>query len=180
MATLLFLGLESPSHGKLEAILEAQGHRVLRAEAGRSYVADAVFCNGDDEKYSEIPAITRGSLQGLPLIVVTQNPREGTWREAIEAGAVDYCSAPFEPAQMKWILDALLKAPPLPSPVRLESTRVIRRSTCHCESTIQRQTSRPTQLKGGSTFTSGSATVGRYCFHTRRILPPSALSNSIR
>jgi DNA-binding response OmpR family regulator len=152
MATLLFLGLESPSHGKLESILEAQGHRVLRAEDGRSYVADAVFCNGDDEKCSEIPASTRGSLQGLPLIVVTQNPRERKWREAIESGAVHYCSAPFEPAQMKWILDPLLKPAPLPSLARLEPALVRRRWTCQCESTVAEPNSRPDTVLGPSEF----------------------------
>jgi DNA-binding response OmpR family regulator len=111
MATLLFFGLQSPSHRTLESILQAQGHRVLHAVAGQSYIADAAFCDGDDERYGSVLT----NLQArLPLIVVTQNPTEGKWLDAIEAGAVDYCSAPFEPIQVRWILDAVLKQVAVP------------------------------------------------------------------
>lgn len=110
MATLLFVGLESPGHRKLESVLQAEGHRVLRAAAGQSYIADAAFCDGDDgERYSTVLSDIRASLPGLPVIVVTQNPTEKKWLDAIEAGAADYCSAPFEPIQVRWILDAVLK-----------------------------------------------------------------------
>ncbi len=116
MATLLFFGLESPSHRKLESILQAQGHRVLHAVAGQSYIADiadAVFCDGDDERYRSVLA---GIQLRLPVIVVTQKPTEGKWLDALEAGAADYCGAPFEPIQVRWILDAVLKRVAVPIP----------------------------------------------------------------
>jgi DNA-binding response OmpR family regulator len=84
---------------------------VLRAVAGQSYIADAVFCDGDDARYR---SVIRNLHARLPLIVVTQNPTEGKWLDAIEAGAVDYCSAPFEPIQVRWILDAVLKQAAVP------------------------------------------------------------------
>lgn len=106
MATLLFVGLESPGHRKLESILQAEGHRVLRAAAWQSSIADiadAAFCDGDDGRSAIV------FPPGLPVIVVTQNPMEKKWLDALEAGAADYCSAPFEPIQVRWILDAVLK-----------------------------------------------------------------------
>jgi DNA-binding response OmpR family regulator len=111
IATLLFLGLESPNHYKLESILQAQGHRVLHGVPGQSYIADAAFCDGDDERYRSVLA---GIHARLPLIVVTQNPTEEKWLDALEAGAADYCSAPFEPIQVRWILDAVRKQVSVP------------------------------------------------------------------
>src|ERR1700678_3105742 len=99
MATLLFIGLERPGHRKLKSILQAQGHCILHAGSGGSYAADAVFFDGDDEQYSRVFSAIRERLPGLPVIVVTQNPSAEKWLDAIEAGAADYCSAPFEPIQ---------------------------------------------------------------------------------
>jgi DNA-binding response OmpR family regulator len=122
MATLLFFGLESFAHGKLASILEAEGHCVLHAGTGQPYpCADAVFCDGDDEQYWKIFSGIRASLPGLPLIVVTQNPSEAKWLDAIEAGAADYCSAPFEAIQVRWILEGCLgreSAKPVAAPIR--------------------------------------------------------------
>jgi DNA-binding response OmpR family regulator len=111
MATLLFFGLQSPIHRKLESILQAQGHRVLHAVAGQSCIADAAFCDGDDERHWSVLADMHARL---PLIVVTQNPTDGKWLDAIEAGAADYCSAPFEPIQVKWIMEAVLRSAAAP------------------------------------------------------------------
>ena len=112
MATLLFVGLESPVYRTLESILQAEGHRVLRATAEQSYIsdfADAAFCGGGAERYLTVFSAIRANWPGLPVIVVTQDPTEKKWLDAIEAGAADYCSAPFEPIQVRWILDAVLK-----------------------------------------------------------------------
>jgi DNA-binding response OmpR family regulator len=111
MATLLFFGLESPNHYELESILKAQGHRVLHAVAGQSHIADAAFCDGDDERCGSILA---GIHARLPVIVVTQKPTEEKWLGALEAGAADYCSASFEPIQVRWIMDAVLKQVAVP------------------------------------------------------------------
>ena len=31
------------------------------------------------------------------------------WLDALEAGAADYCAAPFEPVQLRWLLDAHMR-----------------------------------------------------------------------
>jgi DNA-binding NtrC family response regulator len=41
-----------------------------------------------------------------PVIVVSRDPNAHEWIEAMEAGAADYCAAPFELHQIRWIVQA--------------------------------------------------------------------------
>jgi len=108
MATLLFFGLNRAGHGQLESILIAQGHRVQYAEKCEAVSVDAVFCDGDDEKYCWILSGLRTRFPRVPIVVVTRNPTENKWLDALKAGAADYCSAPFEPVHVRWILQSVL------------------------------------------------------------------------
>jgi DNA-binding NtrC family response regulator len=47
----------------------------------------------------------------LPVIVVSRMPEVSEWLDAIEAGAADYCAAPFESAHIQWILSSTLRQP---------------------------------------------------------------------
>lgn len=42
----------------------------------------------------------------VPVVVVSRLPETDGWLDALEAGAADYCAAPFEPVQLRWLLDA--------------------------------------------------------------------------
>lgn len=44
----------------------------------------------------------------MPVVVVSRLPEVNDWLDAIEAGAVDYCSAPIEREQLDWILESNL------------------------------------------------------------------------
>jgi DNA-binding NtrC family response regulator len=65
--------------------------------------AGVVFCPFSRDLNALLDA-TRDSR--IPVIVVTRNPETREWLDAMEAGAFDYCSAPFEPRQLQWILDS--------------------------------------------------------------------------
>jgi DNA-binding NtrC family response regulator len=42
-------------------------------------------------------------------VVVSRHPEISDWLDSIEAGATDYCAAPFENAQVKWIVESSLR-----------------------------------------------------------------------
>jgi DNA-binding NtrC family response regulator len=50
----------------------------------------------------------REAHPGLPVIVVTRQPEARHWLDALDAGATDYCGAPFEHIQLRWILGSVL------------------------------------------------------------------------
>jgi DNA-binding response OmpR family regulator len=44
-------------------------------------------------------------------VIVNRHPENSRWLDALELGAADYCGAPFEPVQMRWLLDSVLRRP---------------------------------------------------------------------
>ena len=40
--------------------------------------------------------------------MVSRFPEVSEWLDAMDAGASDYCASPFEPAQVRWILESNL------------------------------------------------------------------------
>jgi hypothetical protein len=46
----------------------------------------------------------------LPVVVVSRIPEVRGWLDALEAGASDYCGAPFETIQVQWVLESSLRA----------------------------------------------------------------------
>jgi DNA-binding NarL/FixJ family response regulator len=65
-----------------------------------------VFCAPDVEVVREL----RSARPKASIVVVSRLPEVMDWLDAMEAGADDYCAAPFEPAQMRWILESNLVA----------------------------------------------------------------------
>ena len=45
-----------------------------------------------------------------PVVVVSRVPEVNDWLDAMDAGAADYCAAPFEREQLDWILESNLGA----------------------------------------------------------------------
>jgi len=59
-----------------------------------------VFCSVE-------PKTLRRALRRFPkraVVVVSRLPEVRAWLDALEAGAADYCAAPFESIQLNWIL----------------------------------------------------------------------------
>jgi len=40
----------------------------------------------------------------VPVVVVSRHPEPAEYLDAMDAGAADYCAAPFEPSHIRWIL----------------------------------------------------------------------------
>jgi DNA-binding NtrC family response regulator len=77
--------------------------------------ADLVFCGTDRQQYETILEDLRRRGQGVPLVVVSRLPETGDWLDAMDAGACDYCAAPFEARLIQRIVENTLQYPcPVP------------------------------------------------------------------
>ncbi len=117
--SIVLFGLDEPLAGELKCAL---GHpsRVLISEplgsvsecrrVIASLGADLVFCPAEGKNYRILLEAARGSERGLPVVVVSRHAQVTEWLDALEDGAADYCAAPFEAVQMRWILDCCLQS----------------------------------------------------------------------
>jgi DNA-binding NtrC family response regulator len=64
-----------------------------------------VFCSFENGLRSLLHALSDESRE-VPVVAVTRQPEVHHWLDAIEAGAADYCSAPFESGHLAWILQS--------------------------------------------------------------------------
>jgi DNA-binding NtrC family response regulator len=76
--------------------------------------AEVVFCCSERSKYTALLEALGRKNPDLPVIVVSRVPDVSEWLDAIEAGASDYCAAPFESNHIRWILEASRKRKPQP------------------------------------------------------------------
>jgi DNA-binding NtrC family response regulator len=112
MLRLTLLGLPEDLSNQLARILRDESHQVTRrlyvSELRRAPDAAAVFISGDSPEYRETLSLLQESYPDLPVIVVTRNPETRHWLEALDAGAADYCGAPFEHIHVRWILGSIM------------------------------------------------------------------------
>jgi DNA-binding response OmpR family regulator len=108
MAKILVLGLEFAMADELSRILRQLGHSVSVAPRSEAAVDasefDLIFAGSDDFR----EALTRYPRR--PVIVTSRLPEMKSWINALEAGAADYCGAPFETTQVRWVLNTALAA----------------------------------------------------------------------
>lgn len=90
-------GLEAHVAAELQQALDSHGCRPV--EAARA--ADIVFCPPSGRT---LESMLREAA-GRPVIAVSRIPEVGQWLDALEAGAADYCAAPFENLHIRWLLD---------------------------------------------------------------------------
>lgn len=67
--------------------------------------AEIVFCAAESGALQE----AMSQFPHVPVVVVSRLPDTDDWLDALEAGAADYCAAPFEPIQLRWLLDAHMR-----------------------------------------------------------------------
>ncbi len=70
--------------------------------------ADVVFCSADPAEYRSLLAALKRSGLPLPVVVVSRIPETSEWLDALEAGATDYCAAPFERQHVSWLVESAL------------------------------------------------------------------------
>lgn len=117
-ARIVLLGLEERLAGELAAVLESQDHTVFAepfrppsecTRLLRRIGADVVFCPAERDRYMSLLRALERDAEPTPVIVVSRTPEVAEWLDAIEAGASDYCTAPFEPTHIAWILQSNVK-----------------------------------------------------------------------
>ena len=106
MAIVLLLDLETNLGEQLSRVLEQLGQCVYsRAmDPGTLETTDAnlVFARPQD-----LDSILK-TRSDLPVVVVSRLPEVSAWLDALEQGAADYCGAPFEATQVRWVLNTSL------------------------------------------------------------------------
>lgn len=68
--------------------------------------ADVIFCPADVSRVRQL----RTQYPKSSVIVASRLPEVTEWLDALEAGAADYCAAPFEPTQIRWVLESHARA----------------------------------------------------------------------
>ena len=112
MSRIALLGLPEDLGNELTRVLLDESHQV----SWKRYVSDlrrepncrAVFISGDEPDYRYTLSLLRESYPDLPVIVATRHPEARFWLDALEAGAADYCGAPFERVQLRWVLGSIV------------------------------------------------------------------------
>ncbi len=115
---ILLLGLDDSLASELEEVLAAQNQDTQAApflspgecvETAERAAADLIFCASDRDRYLALLEEVGRRSPELPVVVVSRTPEVSEWLDAIEAGASDYCAAPFESSHIQWILESALK-----------------------------------------------------------------------
>jgi DNA-binding response OmpR family regulator len=108
MGRVVFSNLEGRVANQLATVLMADGHNIQRekhnAPMRELLRADIVFIGGPGEQYLSLLRRVRVIDPGLPLVIVTAAPETTEWLDALEAGATDYCTAPFDPDQVRCLI----------------------------------------------------------------------------
>jgi DNA-binding NtrC family response regulator len=113
-ANVLLYGLDDSLASELTTALASLCEGVSREEFStalqcRSLVPEAevglIFCGTKPQLVREL----RLRYKSAPIIVVSRLAEAAEWLDALEAGASDYCAAPFETHQIRWILDSSLR-----------------------------------------------------------------------
>jgi DNA-binding NtrC family response regulator len=119
--TALLFGLDGSLGSELSGALAAQGRgfyfepvpdgthgpQVLRRPD-----VGVVFCLAKRRCYEPVLDSVRHARPELPVVVVSRGADSFEWLNALEAGAADYCSAPFQSGQIGWILEGLRRYAP--------------------------------------------------------------------
>ncbi len=113
MASILMLGLENDLAIQLFRVLRLEGHTAETVDSvgavARRRGADLVFAGGDGPDYREVVSALTRVRPDLPVVLVNRHPDNGRWLDALDLGAADYCGAPFELVQVRWLLGSVLR-----------------------------------------------------------------------
>lgn len=116
-ARILILGLEESISADLRRVLAEQGHTTVSEpflSAGDSVNAidrarvDLVFCTSETLHFEALLGCLRAQGRSVPVVVASRIPEVDTWLDALDAGAYDYCAAPFEPRLVGQIVNNAL------------------------------------------------------------------------
>jgi DNA-binding NtrC family response regulator len=107
--SVLLAGIEPILAKELQQYLVSRGmdvHQTANLEtqgAAGERNFDLVFC---ETHHPGLHALLKAVES--PVVVVSRVPEVDDWLDAMDAGAADYCAAPFEREQLDWILESNL------------------------------------------------------------------------
>ena len=110
MSRVVLLAIAEDLAEQLSRVLQEEAHSVCRCQSledARSGEPEVVFLSGDGADVVGNLSALRLAAPSLPLVVITRLPDSGRWLDALEAGARDYCGAPFERVQVRWIMETV-------------------------------------------------------------------------
>ena len=114
---VLILGLERGLRDELKSAFHEDDQTVRATEETENedcygeiarHKPDIVFCPASPSRFKRTLEAVKRLRPGLPVVVVSRLPEVSEWLDAMDAGASDYCASPFEPAQVRWILESNL------------------------------------------------------------------------
>jgi len=112
MANVFLIGIEPATAAQISRALAVERHRIEQKPQNigvRELMdVDIVFAGGDPSQYLSLLRRVREERPALPFVVVTRIPETNQWLDALEAGATDYCSSPFENRQIHWLMESAL------------------------------------------------------------------------
>lgn len=103
----LVCGLDDELAAPLVQLLRPYCHIVklmshVPGSTGAVASPDVIFCPADVSNVRTLRSMSPESS----IIVASRMPEVNGWLDALDAGAVDYCAAPFETAQIRWMLES--------------------------------------------------------------------------
>lgn len=116
-AHILILGLEDSISSALRRMLAELGYATFAepflsvddsVEALDRLAADLVFCTSETLRFETLLARLRAQGRSVPVVVASRIPEVGVSLDALDAGAHDYCAAPFEPRLISQIVNNAL------------------------------------------------------------------------
>ena len=111
MVRILLLQVDRNLADQLGFVLAKDRHEIIEADqlAAAPAHTDVIFAGGDGGTYKKHLLDALRQRPHVPFVVVTRLPETEQWLNALEEGATDYCAAPFEPRQMRWLIDSVLR-----------------------------------------------------------------------
>jgi DNA-binding response OmpR family regulator len=109
---IFLIGLDPAVAAQIGKVLSRERHRVEHRsediEMSDLMAADIIFAGGEASRYLAVLRRVRNVRPAVPFFVATRMPSTMDWLDALEAGATDYCSAPFEPRRVNWLMESAL------------------------------------------------------------------------
>jgi len=109
---VVLFGIEDPLARELHTVLTDQS---LHVQADQCHTLNdcvrqlddshLIFCSNTPQLINLLAAVSAHPAK-VPVVVVSRHPEVREWLDAIEAGAADYCAAPFELRQLHWLLES--------------------------------------------------------------------------
>lgn len=114
--TAVLYNLEGGIEESLTATLVRLGATVHRLSGGHSPAqciavaersgAEVIFCGDDPIRYRQVLEAAAREGSRAAVVVIARLPETNAWLDALEAGAFDYCAAPLETVQIRWLVES--------------------------------------------------------------------------